>query len=1560
MQAEGLVSQEILEPFPGLRPFSPEESDLFFGREGQCDDLAEKMGKSRFVAVVGASGSGKSSLVWAGLLPSLEEGRLFEAGSEWRFVGMRPGACPIDNLASSLSEAITGASVSPDVLRESSLALHEFARRAYQEKKLGPKENLLILVDQFEELFRYKTREDGNHELEETMEDRDEKSAFVKLLLEATRQKEVRLYVIITMRSDFLGDCARFRDLPEAINSGQYLLPRMTRDQRRKAIEGPIRMAGREITPRLVQRILNETGEDPDQLPVMQHALMRTWHYWSSQNCPDRPIDIPDYEAIGTLQDALSNDAEEALLQASKKVPERGEEIVKRVFQLLRETDPSGREIRRPTPLSELCAVTETTEEVMLAVLEGFRQRERSFFSPPPKVDIRGGGSIDITHEALLRKWKRLLGPPTKDTGWLADEAESKRTLMRLADRADQAGGTDYLHGPFLHVARDWWDRRKPNEAWAVRYIANFKAVEAYLNASEKNHTLMIEREEQKKREEEQARLSLERDQRDKQRKSRRMVIIAASSVAGVFLALSFAGYSWKQRAKIAVTNRDLSDSLKKQAALSDNQKRLIAEIKDRNNELGATVFELGVKEKELMNATKAAEASAAEADNQRRIAVAASASSGALLHLIDQPELGFLLAVEASREGDTPETSSALLHAIETVPNLRTIVHTAISPIADMAFHDRTLVSIDSTGAAAAYSDQGVPLSAPASPASPSLKSKLNASLNLQGFALQLESISLPLPVHVAFIVPFRLQVPELSALGATITETDWPTPARRLITDVPFAFNGDGQVMALRWPSNGISLWHIADKKRVDVKLDAGKKVTSMALSRDGHTLALAREDATIAIWDIHDPANPIAGKTLKLTTLDAVSLLEFDAKARFLASSVKSSPPITIWDLTQVNPVPRSITQDGVPTSLAFNEDGTILASGSKSGYVGVWSAPLGRFMWSERVHNASVTTVVFSGDGKTLASNAKDQIALWNVAQQNLSQNLPDRPPLTGTPSLLSFTPDHHVTVVGLHTDPATPGGDAETRKLFVRTWSASDPRRPDPKMGSKTSANPMALSPNGLMVASVKQVQPQVNSGNSCPKGELLFTSTSGADLAEKTLLNDQNITAVAFSPDSRELLVGTCQVATTVGSGAPKYEVLLYDVTGSPRLEHTLSMDSRVSAIAVTADRKMLAASTFAANSPAKIVVWDLDEKKPRTLDSRENLISTLLFSPDGKKLVSAVRDGAIALWDVSRGQQLERFPNASSLGDLTFSPDGHILASSTEFGQIFLWDVQALRVLGVLPTPSGYDSFSIFLRRYRPATANAVELAPNNPLAFDPRDGGKLASATGDLVTLWEINPAEWKKLACRYANRNLTYAEWQQYGQKTYQKTCKEFPIHPSVMDAARELVVQGDKEKALAIFLRVKELEPNAITNPKLEVEKTEALNTGVRFLRTDPFVALKAYERVLSIDPSTSIPATTWNSICWYGSLQGHAAQVMSACQRATAMEPKNVGFLDSRGVARALTGNIAGAISDFQAFAQSDLQPSELRAQRVSWIKALQSDGPSPFTDALLKSLLVSD
>jgi energy-coupling factor transporter ATP-binding protein EcfA2 len=264
------MAQPLFNPFPGLRPFEPEEDHLFFGREREIDDLLHRLGSHRFVAVVGTSGSGKSSLVRSGLIPALQGGFISKAGPDWRVSVLRPGEDPIGHLARALDapDAIGAAGAElvgtnrvllDATLRRGTLGLVDAVRLA----RIPRTDNVLVVVDQFEELFRFRRGRPAANS-------RDEAVVFVKLLIEAVSQREVPVNVVLTMRSDFIGECMAYPGLPEAINESLYLVPRMSRDELRSAITGPVAVAGGRIAPRLVVRLLNDVGDDQDQLPLMR------------------------------------------------------------------------------------------------------------------------------------------------------------------------------------------------------------------------------------------------------------------------------------------------------------------------------------------------------------------------------------------------------------------------------------------------------------------------------------------------------------------------------------------------------------------------------------------------------------------------------------------------------------------------------------------------------------------------------------------------------------------------------------------------------------------------------------------------------------------------------------------------------------------------------------------------------------------------------------------------------------------------------------------------------------------------------------------------------------------------------------------------------------------------------------------------------------------------------------------------------------------------------------------------------------------------------------------
>jgi tetratricopeptide (TPR) repeat protein len=471
----------MFNPFPGLRPFEPNEDHLFFGREKEIDDLLRRLRFGRFLAIIGTSGCGKSSLVRSGLIPSLGGGAMSEASSDWKIAIMRPAEDPVRHLAKALNAK--GALRPPGepgateldqtnrvllaaTLRRGTRGLVEAVRQA----RLPAGTNFLLLVDQFEELFRFRR----NAQLENA---RDESIAFVKSLLEASGQREIPIFVVLTMRSDFIGDCMEFAGLPEAVNDGLYLVPRMSRDELRLAITGPVAVGGGKITQRLVLRLLNDFGDDINQLPVLQHALMRTWDHWQSRLPKTDSIDLEDYEAIGTIRDALNLHAEEAYAEAGTGERKR---IVEKVFKGLTDTFSDPRGIRRPTSVCDLTAICEAEEPEVCGVVELFRRPGRSFLTPPPDVPLENCAIVDLSHESLMRCWQRLVS-------WAEEERRSAEVYSRLSSAAKwhAEGSAGLWRNPELEIALRWSQRNKPIQAWAQRYNSEFPVAMKFLEQSE-------------------------------------------------------------------------------------------------------------------------------------------------------------------------------------------------------------------------------------------------------------------------------------------------------------------------------------------------------------------------------------------------------------------------------------------------------------------------------------------------------------------------------------------------------------------------------------------------------------------------------------------------------------------------------------------------------------------------------------------------------------------------------------------------------------------------------------------------------------------------------------------------------------------------------------------------------------------------------------------------------------------------------------------------------------------------------------------------------------------
>jgi formylglycine-generating enzyme required for sulfatase activity len=501
-------------PYPGLRPFQKHEWPIFFGREPMIDEVLQRLAATRLVVVHGSSGCGKSSLIKAGVLPRLEQEHS-HYGVPWRTAEMRPGSSPLWNLAMAIArlhEQLEGAAEPTLDTTRTVRRLLDGGRDALagirQRFGLGKDGNVCLLLDQFEELFRY-ARDIGP----------EEAAALIEVLRgfelapeDGGRGPAAGIYAILTLRSDHLGDCGHFEGFAELLNATQYLLPRMHDAALLRAIREPARLFGGEVAPDLAVCLVDESRAEIDALPLVQHALMRLWRQAggaAGNPSPQRPDTASGPEPVLTaegysgLEALLNEHAEEVLRDVTAKDPASAK-VTEYVFRALTEVDAEGRGIRRPRRLSELVRATGGIRSILEQVVERFAQPDCGFL-------VRSSGDdpmIDLGHEALIRCWRQLSDPTMEEItrpprGWLQRAAAAARIWRHTGtarrprgwlqrEREDariwrsmlvQGEAGDRISRAVLED-REAWFAALPGPAWAERYDGGWDRIGQLLTSS--------------------------------------------------------------------------------------------------------------------------------------------------------------------------------------------------------------------------------------------------------------------------------------------------------------------------------------------------------------------------------------------------------------------------------------------------------------------------------------------------------------------------------------------------------------------------------------------------------------------------------------------------------------------------------------------------------------------------------------------------------------------------------------------------------------------------------------------------------------------------------------------------------------------------------------------------------------------------------------------------------------------------------------------------------------------------------------------------------------------
>jgi WD40 repeat protein/DNA-binding SARP family transcriptional activator/tRNA A-37 threonylcarbamoyl transferase component Bud32 len=1169
-------------PYKGLRPFQEADAADFFGRARATQQLlarlAEPGRQARLLAVVGPSGSGKSSLVRAGLLPALRDGAM-PGSAGWFVVELLPGAHPFEELEAALLRIAVNPPAS--LLRQLERDEHGLRWAAERVLPAGDAE-LLVVIDQFEELFTL-------------VDDETRRARFLATLHAAATDSRSRVRVVLTLRADFYDRPLAYPGFGELLGARTQALTPLSATELDQAVREPAEQVGVALEPGLGAELVAEVQDQPGTLPLLQYALTELF-----ERRQHAILTLGAFREIGGVAGALARRAE-ALYQGLNAA---GREAARQLFLRLLTLGEEGAEDTRRRVLRGELAALEVGGQAVAAVIEAYGRHRLLAFDRDP---LTRGPTVEVAHEALLREWGRL-------RGWVESVREDLRTHRRLAAAATDWVAADQDPSFLLRGGR-----LQQLQAWAATSSLTLTGPERhYLEAS----TARDDAEQAERQAAAAHQAALERRAAGRLR-GLVAVLATLALVAGGLSAVAFNRQAAARRqARIALT-RELAAAAVAGVDVDPERSILLAlQAVNTTREADGTV--LPEAEEALHRAIQANRTPVAVTRTENLSLYAVAGGPGGVAFSPD----GALVATPADHN------SVKLWNAATGIP-VRTVAgHT--DRVTDVAFsRDGTRLATASADHTArvwevatgrlvavlrghtgpvmglAFSPDGRRLATASWDGTARVWAVGSATaITVLHYAGPLDAVAFsPDGTHLAVAggrrthyISGELGIWDLAARRQVLR---LPTPSLAgkrsvaVVADVAFSPDPHRQLLATAGEGDGmVRLWNAKTGRQVGAPRhlgSAGTELLTVAFSADGRWLAAASNDGVVRLLRVSNGGSIGREQTtpgLPSTTYPANGLA-FSPDGTHLAVAT-SEGTTRIWDLVKQRSPERLLlaTHGRGRWDLALSSDGRRLATAGPDG-IGIWDLETGHIRVTSPAANQPPPNpdsvhLAFSPDGARLAAGglSGDSVLVLDATTGRQTRAFPGQPAVD-----LAFSPD------GARL--ATTGLDGA-----VRLWDSQTGARLGTVTQAGVAVHGVAFSPDGRRLAT------------SGPLGTVqLWGGDAGAQPVTMPQ-SDSAIRSVAFSPDGRRLVGGQADGT-----------VMVWDVATGQQQLTLLGQAGPILDVAFSPHGRRLAT----AGSDATVRLWDSRTgTRLVTVTQAGAPVQGVVFSSDGRLLASLAEDGTV------------------------------------------------------------------------------------------------------------------------------------------------------------------------------------------------------------------------------------------------------------------------------------------------------------------------------------------